>query len=590
MHEAKTKIVDNRLYSVDFNDFYAAEDPVQECQRVHILPALLAQRVSKARDFTVFEFGLGPGINFLTVGQTFLEHAPSTSRLRFFSCEASPLPFDVLRDTVTKTASSLDLSAKWIEQYPPPIAGLHRRLFAEQRIELTLIYSDVESAVHDFLVRDRHGVDAWILDGFAPDRNPDMWNEQLLGSLHKRSRAGATVSTFSSAGHVRRSLAASGFSVERIPGLPYKRHTTLARLANSPYVHYDPPSRAVVVGGGFAGCSTAHALARRGIKVELRTPAGQVADATSAIPAAIVHARLSASSDLAPSTRVQSHIYSQSLVKNCDNALPCGAIQFPSSRMTFERLQRICDLLGGEWAKHVTVEQVKKISGLNFGSEGVYFPRTLVVNGYQLCSWLVDHPNVTLVRGEVPELISADFPIVIATGSPAPISSLCPTLECTEIEGQMDQFSQRSEKLLSPLAFLHEGYVVTTSAGFSAGSTYEYKRWPKDEALVTNRNRIASLIGSSELSHVESFRARRTVTSDHMPIVGQVDSNVWVTLAHGSSGTTSAPFSGEIIASEITGELPPLHQSYISTLSPDRFEMRQSRRENPFLSAPTSRL
>ena len=167
------------------------------------------------------------------------------------------------------------------------------------------MYASAENALHDFIARDKHGIDSWILDGFAPDRNPHMWNEKLLSSLHQRSRAGATVTTFSSAGHVRRSLAAGGFSVEKISSLPYKRHTTLARLMRSPHLSCDTPSKVVVAGGGFAGCSTAQALARRGVEVELRTPTGRIADATSAIPTAVVHARLSASADSAPSTRVQ---------------------------------------------------------------------------------------------------------------------------------------------------------------------------------------------------------------------------------------------------------------------------------------------
>ena len=589
VREAKTSYVDDRLYSTDFNDFYAAQSPIQECHLVHIQPAKLGQRMSDNQTFTVFEFGLGPGINFLAIGQAFLQHGLPGNRLRFFSCEASPLPFNVLQDTVRTTASRLELSKEWIEQYPPPIAGLHRRLFADGRIELTMMYVNAESALLDFIARDRIGVDAWILDGFAPDRNPDMWSEELLSSLEKQSRDGATVTTFSAAGQVRRLLAANGFSVEKIPNLPYKRHTTLARLAKSTCVHPVRPSRAVVVGGGFAGCSTAQALARRGIEVELRTSTGKIGDATSAIPTAVVHARLSASSDSAPSIRVHSHAYSQSLIRRSKNAIQCGALQFPSSRMKPERLEGICDLLGPEWTSRVTSKQVTEITGLASCMDSVYFPRTLVVNGRVLCFWFADHPKVKLVQGELPELARVDCPIVVATGTPAPIKELCPTLEFTEIEGQMDQFLPTFEKPVRPIALLHEGYVVCTKDGYSAGSTYEYKPWPKSAARTANQERIDRLIGSVELSHVGSFRSRRTVTSDHMPIAGDVDSNVWVNLAHGSSGTTSAPFCAEIIASEISGEIPPLQQSHMNTLSPDRFEIRQSRRKNPFLSETSDR-
>ncbi len=589
MREANTSVVDGRLYSVEFKDFYAARDPLQECQQAHIQPAMLAQRMSTAKTFTVFEFGFGAGINFLTIAQEFLRHAPQECRLRFFSCEVRPLPLAVLRETIRSTASDLTLSVKLIEQYPPSIAGIHRRLFANHRIELTVMYTSADLALQDFIARDQQGVDLWILDGFAPDRNPDMWTERLLGSMAAKSRAGATVTTYSSAGHVRRLLESNGFSVDKVSNLPYKRHTTLGKLASTPFIPSSPPPRAIVVGGGFAGCATAQALARRGITVELRTPSGQVADGTSAIPTAVVHARLSASTDSAPSIRLQSHAYSQSLIRNFSGAIRCGAIQFPSTRMTLERLERICELLGSEWAQLVSSEQLMELTGLDMDVKGVLFPRTLVVNGGLLCSWFTDHPNVKIVQGEVSDLDKVDYPIVVATGSPTSLNDRGTDLEVTEIEGQMDQFEPTPGQSLRPFAFLHEGYVVTTQNTYSAGSTYEYQPWPKDKAKSTNQLRIKKLFGSTEITHSASFRARRAVTSDHMSIVGRIDSNIWLNLAHGSSGTTSAPFCAEIIASEISGELPPLLQPHMNTLSPDRFEKRQSRRENPFLNTQATR-
>ncbi len=588
MSEAETSIVDNRLRSLEFNDFYAARDPVQECQQAHIQPAKFAQRMSTKRIFTVFEFGFGAGINFLAFAQEFLRNADGENRLRFFSCEVRPLPLVVLGETVRATAPHLDLSDGLIEQYPPPIVGIHRRVFANHRIELTLLYTSAELALQDFIARDQQGVDAWILDGFAPDRNPDMWSERLLGSLAENSRAGATVTTYSSAGHVRRLLESNGFSVDKISNLPYKRHTTLAKLASTPFIPSNAPTRAIVVGGGFAGCATAQAFARRGISVELHTPSGQVGDGTSAIPTAVVHARLSASADSAPSIRLQSHIYSQSLLRNFSGAVPCGAIQFPSTRMTMERLERICELMGCDWAELASRERVKELTGLNLDMSGVHFPRTIVVNGADLCSWFADHPNVNLVQGDLPDLANIDCPIVSATGSPVRFHNSYTTLEVTEIDGQMDQFLPSPAESLRPFAFLHEGYVVTTQNTYSAGSTYEYQPWPRDKARNTNQLRIERLFGPTEVTHSASFRARRAVTSDHMPIAGRIDSSIWVNLAHGSSGTTSAPYCAEIIASEVSGELPPLLQSHMNTLSPDRFEKRQTRRENPFLTkSPT---
>ena len=42
-------------------------------------------------------------------------------------------------------------------------------------------------------------VDAWFLDGFAPSRNPDMWNEALFTQLARLSKPNGTLATFTAA-------------------------------------------------------------------------------------------------------------------------------------------------------------------------------------------------------------------------------------------------------------------------------------------------------------------------------------------------------------------------------------------------------
>jgi tRNA U34 5-methylaminomethyl-2-thiouridine-forming methyltransferase MnmC len=73
--------------------------------------------------------------------------------------------------------------------------------------------------------------DAWFLDGFAPARNPELWEAELLAEVARRTRPGGTFATYTAAGHVRRALAAAGFAVERVPGFGAKRHMTRGRLA-----------------------------------------------------------------------------------------------------------------------------------------------------------------------------------------------------------------------------------------------------------------------------------------------------------------------------------------------------------------------
>jgi tRNA U34 5-methylaminomethyl-2-thiouridine-forming methyltransferase MnmC len=71
--------------------------------------------------------------------------------------------------------------------------------------------------------------DAAYLDGFSPAKNPEMWEPALLQAVARKLAPGATLATYTAAGHVRRALADAGLTVERRPGFGTKRHMTAAR-------------------------------------------------------------------------------------------------------------------------------------------------------------------------------------------------------------------------------------------------------------------------------------------------------------------------------------------------------------------------
>ena len=71
--------------------------------------------------------------------------------------------------------------------------------------------------------------DAWYLDGFSPAKNPELWSPDLMAEVGRHTVPGGTCATYSAAGHVRASLAAAGFAVERVAGHGRKRHMTVGR-------------------------------------------------------------------------------------------------------------------------------------------------------------------------------------------------------------------------------------------------------------------------------------------------------------------------------------------------------------------------
>ena len=153
------------------------------------------------------------------------------------------------------------------------------------------------------------------------------------------------------------------------------------------------------------------------------------------------------------------------------------------------------------------------------------------------------------------------------------------------IPGQIDLF--KSQHAFSPLrtTVVGNGYVIPTSSTIlTSGSTYEHGRWDPTEATHTNRHRLRELLGHALFRWVNRYRGWRCVTSDRVPIIGQASDDLWLSLGYGSSATTNALLAAEVIASMVVGEIPPLDEQTLEVTKPTRFEERQKRRPNPFVT------
>jgi tRNA 5-methylaminomethyl-2-thiouridine biosynthesis bifunctional protein len=113
------------------------------------------------------------------------------------------------------------LAAELRKAWPPLAAGKHTLHFAAGalKLSLSLIFADAASALRQWPTR----ADAFYLDGFSPAKNPELWTPELLHGLSQLAAPGATLATWSVAAGVRRSLADSGWRLEKIPGFCGKR-------------------------------------------------------------------------------------------------------------------------------------------------------------------------------------------------------------------------------------------------------------------------------------------------------------------------------------------------------------------------------
>jgi tRNA U34 5-methylaminomethyl-2-thiouridine-forming methyltransferase MnmC len=66
-------------------------------------------------------------------------------------------------------------------------------------------------------------------DAFSPNKQPELWTNEVMGAIGRVAEKGAILVTYSSKGSVRRTLESSGFEVQKVEGPPGKREMIRAR-------------------------------------------------------------------------------------------------------------------------------------------------------------------------------------------------------------------------------------------------------------------------------------------------------------------------------------------------------------------------
>lgn len=161
----------------------------------------------------VFEVGFGTGLNcLLTANQAQLQQRPTC----FITIEKFPLSRQIL--------NQLD--------YGSLIPGNGVQLFNAIHESEWNILVEISPWFTLLKLKDDFTRLAWILprkcdiiyfDAFGPDKQPEMWTEEVFIRLFENCQEGGVLVTYSAKGEVRRRLIAAGFKAERLPGPPGKK-------------------------------------------------------------------------------------------------------------------------------------------------------------------------------------------------------------------------------------------------------------------------------------------------------------------------------------------------------------------------------
>lgn len=592
-------------YSAAYDDIYhSADGGAQQARHVFLggcgLPGAWAGRAN----FVILETGFGIGLNFLATWAAWRDDPARPARLHYLAVEKHPFRVDDLARLHARWPEFDDLAHELRAHWPTLTPGFHRLALAGGRIQLTLMLGEAD----DCLAETRAAVDAFYLDGFAPDRNADLWTPTVFAALARLARPGATAASYTVAAPVRQGLAAAGFAVVKRAGHGRKRHCLAARLDRGvESAAPTAPRHVAVVGAGVAGTAVAHALASRGVAVTLVERADAPAQGASGNPLAVFRPLISRD-DLA-ATRLTRAAFLHDL--RAWTALGegvrwsrCGVLHLARDAVAAGRQRAALAVAAppAGYARWVDAAEARQLANWPIDSPGVFYPDAGWVAPQSLCLAWLGHRDIGVLGGcEIASLRTGaggwqllDRSGAVSVDADAVVLANARDAAALAPEQHWPIHAVRGQLTLLPPGSLPEIGRVIAGEGYVApgerpvvGATYEHDDERTQPDSVSDRANLvrldALLPGAAARIDPGALAARaslRATLADRMPLLGAASGapGLYVAAAYASRGVVWAALLGEALADLMTAQPSPLEAAILDAIAPDRFARRRGNR------------
>jgi tRNA 5-methylaminomethyl-2-thiouridine biosynthesis bifunctional protein len=637
-----------RPHSRVFDDVYFSDQSgLEETRYVFLQQNRLQERFAAlpaGGRLVIGETGFGTGLNFLCAWQLFEQHAVPDARLHFVSVEKYPLSHADLQRALALWPELAPFAEQLLAQYVAIHQGFQRLILDNGRVTLTLLIGDALEQLPQLDAQ----IDAWFLDGFAPAKNPDMWTAELFAELARLAAPGSTISTFTSTGWVRRLINAAGFKMKRTPGIGHKWEIlrgeflgwpaeTPTPLAAKPWFARPPAisgeRRALVIGGGLAGCASAASLAARGWHVSLLERHDGLAREASGNPQGVLYLKLSAHGTALSQLIVSGFGHTRRLLEHLQRGTDwdgCGVLQLAFNAKEAERQAQLAQAFAPDLLHRLDQPQAQARAGVSLGHGGLFFPEGGWVHPPALCQWQAGQPGIeVLTHHEVLELRKVDgqwqawdgerllagAAVVVLAGA-AEIKRFAPSagLPLKRIRGQITELAETPASSALNTVVCAEGYVAPARLGqHTLGASFDFNSLDLTPSAADHAGNLALLEEISpdlrqrlhadalEPEQLQGRAAFRCTSPDYLPIVGPLADphlfaqayavlgkdarqvpdapcpwldGLYVNSGHGSRGLITAPLAGELLAAWLENEPLPLPRSVAEACHPNRFALR----------------
>ena len=352
------------IYSNLYKDIYFdKKHGIKETQHNFIKANNLASRFKNSDKFIISELGFGTGLSFLMTLKLWKETKKPNAKLIYISFESAPLTKIELNNVYKKVSGVKILFNQLIKKLPILYQSTHRIFFDSENVELILIYDDFNS-----LKNFKFKADAWFLDGFAPKKNKSAWNSKLFEQIYLSTKFQGTFSTFTSAGHVRRGLSNSGFTVSKVAGFGNKKESLIG-IKKPPLSKINKVSSSkkyigpvAIIGSGISGASLAYSLKKRNIECFLVDKSSKYASGASGNKLALQMPKLTLDNSPYGLLSLEAFTYSRNLAKNLNSIPPSDGLIILPSR---ERDQvKYSKLLQNNWPLDLISNKIDNVNYL----------------------------------------------------------------------------------------------------------------------------------------------------------------------------------------------------------------------------------
>lgn len=195
------------LYLPELDEhFHSINGALQESLHIFINAGL---KQIKKNNIDILEIGFGTGLNaVLTYGEAKI----SKQKIIYETIEKYPLPINIIEDLLTDNFPEKDIAIQ-----------IHKAKWEKKvKISNNFYLKKVKTDLKKFIPNNYYNL--IYFDAFAPDKQPDLWTEDIFVKLYNATKENGILVTYSVKGTVKQALRNAGYFVKRLPGPAGKRH------------------------------------------------------------------------------------------------------------------------------------------------------------------------------------------------------------------------------------------------------------------------------------------------------------------------------------------------------------------------------